>query len=109
MSLLKLLDIKDYWCKSGIFQIPWFPNLFTKTRFLDIRKHPVDNTKQPTRESSNHKLHKREIFSEFINEGFCNSYHPENELSIYEQMIVTNAEKNAEKTKKVWYQSLSTT
>ena len=36
MGLLKLLQIKDYWCKNEIISTPWFPAIIPRDRFFTM-------------------------------------------------------------------------
>ena len=36
MGLLKLPQIKDYWCKNVIISTPWFPAIMPRDRFFTI-------------------------------------------------------------------------
>ena len=47
-GIIRLQRVRDYWCTSPIFSLPWFPAIMSRVRFFKISSylHLVDVTKQ---------------------------------------------------------------
>jgi len=92
MGLLKLPQIKDYWCRNDIIATPWFPAIMSRDRFFSIMRylHIVDSAGQKRRgELGYDPLYKiRPLVDHFL-AVFQAYYHPTCEISIDEMMIGT--------------------
>ena len=60
MGIITLPEIRYYWCKSLILNVPWFSSVFSRNCFEQIlcNLHLADNNLQPPRDDANYKLYK---------------------------------------------------
>jgi len=92
MGLLKLPQIKDYWCKNEIILTPWFPSIMPRDRFLTVMHylHLVDSSLQKkTGEVGYDPLFKVCPFLDHLAAVFPRYYQPKREVSIDEMMVGT--------------------
>ena len=92
MGLLKLPQIKDYWCTNEVISTPWFPAIMPRDRFFTIMRflHLADSSKQKKAgEAGYDQLFKIRPLLDHLSAVFPRYYQPARELSIDEMMIGT--------------------
>ena len=91
MGIIDLPSIKDYWSSSSILQVPWFPSVMSRGRFITILSsfHLADNRGLPPKDDPKYKLYKLGTLPTELNKSFGAMYKPTRDLSIDEQMIGT--------------------
>ena len=92
MGLLKLPQIKDYWCTNEIILTPWFPAIMPRDRFFTIMRylHLVDSSQQKkVGEAGYDPLFKVRPLLDHLSAVFPRYYQPAREISIDEMMIST--------------------
>lgn len=92
MGLLKLPQLKDYWCTNNIICTPWFPAIMPRDRFFTIMRylHLVDSSKQKIAgETGYDPLFKVRPLLDHLSAVFPRYYQPARELSVDEMMIGT--------------------
>ena len=91
MGIIDLPKFHDYWSKTGICRVPWFPNIMNRSRFFQIMSnlHLVDNTIQ-----NKDKLKKLGDLPQKLNEKFKRRYLTAQNLAIDEQLIGTRCRIN---------------
>ena len=92
MRIVNLPDVRSYWAK-GLSQVPWFQSVISGSRFKEISRylHLADNTKTPERNAKEYKLYKLGNIQNKVNERCKKNYIPQQEVSIDQQMIGTEA------------------
>lgn len=92
MGMLKLPEIKDYWCTNVILSTPWFSSIMPRDRFFTILRclHLVDSSQQKKAgEPGFDALYKVRPLIDHFSAVFPIYYQPNREVSIDEMMIGT--------------------
>ena len=93
MGIIILPEIRDYWCKSSILNLPWFSSVLSRNRFDQIlcNLYLADNDLQPPRDDPNYKLYKLGTLPDILTRVYETHLKHKKELSIDKQMIGTKA------------------
>ena len=76
MGIMNLPEVRDYW-RRGMFNIPWFIQIFTVTCFESIGRflHLNDKKKTPGKTGPSYKLCKLGNLPYLLNVSFKNAYY----------------------------------
>ena len=92
MGLLKLPQVKDYWCTNDIISTPWFASIMPRDRFFKIMRylHLADSSLQKKIGQPGYDaLYKIRPLIDHLSAVFPTYYQPNREISIDEMMIGT--------------------
>lgn len=92
MGLLRLPELRDYWCRNEIIATPWFASIMSRDRFLLILRylHLNDSSQQKKPGEVGHDpLYKVRPLLDHLSAVFPLYYQPSQNLSIDEMMIGT--------------------
>ncbi|XP_030586306.1 piggyBac transposable element-derived protein 4-like [Archocentrus centrarchus] len=98
MGLLKRPKIKDFWCTSSIFRVPYPPQVMPRDRFYNIAwnihmSDPAEDALNDSRKGMDNYdcLHRIRPLYDSLRVACKAVYHPQQHLSVDERMVATKA------------------